>query len=167
MAERIRYAVKKMRSEGFSDNQIIGEVIRALQESSNKDNLFKEETSKIVSEKELRREVTSIMKECGIPANILGFNYLRDAIMISIKEPAMVNFITKKLYPEIAEIYGTTQNRVERAMRHAIELAWKRGNAETLKVYFGCTTKSKTGRPTNSEFIAMISDFLNLKFELN
>lgn len=162
MAEKIRLAVNEWKAAGLSDNQILVGVVQAL-ENLNLSNLFKEETNKDVSEIELRKEVTNIMRECGIPANVLGFNYLRDSIIISINEPATVNLITKKLYPEIAQIYGTTPSRAERAIRHAIELAWKRGDSEALNKYFGC----KVGRPTNSEFIATISDLLSLKYELS
>jgi len=104
--------------------------------------------------------VTDIIYKVGIPAHIKGYHYLRNAIILSVENPEMVDCITKLLYPTIARQYATTASRIERAIRHAIGIAWNNGNVETLNSFFGCTVK---GKPTNSEFIALISDRLRLK----
>jgi len=102
------------------------------------------------------------MHEIGVPAHIKGYQYLRDAIMMVIKDLDVINSITKQLYPSIAKIYNTTPSRVERAIRHAIEVAWNRGQVDTIDSLFGCTVNLGKGKPTNSEFIAMIADKLRL-----
>ena len=106
--------------------------------------------------------VTNMIHEIGIPAHIKGYNYIRSAILMCVKEPELVNAITKRLYPEIAKKYETTGYRVERAIRHAIEVAWDRGDVEVLDSYFGYTLRSDRGKPTNSEFIAMLADKIRL-----
>lgn len=107
--------------------------------------------------------VTEILHKIGVPAHIRGYHYLRDAIMISVDDREMISSVTKLLYPSIAKMHGTTSSRVERAIRHAIEVAWDRGDVETLNSYFGYTIHNLRGKPTNSEFIAMISDKLRLE----
>lgn len=107
--------------------------------------------------------VTSIIHEIGVPAHIKGYQYLREAIMIAVEDMDVINAVTKVLYPEVAKRYGTTPSRVERAIRHAIEVAWDRGDLETLQKYFGYTVSNAKGKPTNSEFIAMIADRLQLQ----
>lgn len=107
--------------------------------------------------------ITLVIHEIGIPANIRGYQYLRDAIRLTTENEEAVYSITKQLYPAVAEHYRTTSARVERAMRHAIQIAWDRGNLDILKKYFGYTVSSMRGKPTNSEFIAMISDHLRLQ----
>ncbi|MCD7838646.1 MAG: sporulation transcription factor Spo0A, partial [Clostridiales bacterium] len=107
--------------------------------------------------------VTSIIHEIGVPAHIKGYQYLREAILITIDNMDVINAVTKVLYPEVAKRYGTTASRVERAIRHAIEVAWDRGDIETLQKYFGYTVSNAKGKPTNSEFIAMIADRLQLQ----
>lgn len=111
----------------------------------------------------LEMQITKIFHQIGIPAHIKGYQYLRTAIMYSVNDPQMIGNITKALYPSIAKLYKTTTSRVERAIRHAIEVAWDRGDVDTLNSYFGYTIQSSRGKPTNSEFIAMISDSLRLK----
>lgn len=111
----------------------------------------------------LESQITSVLREIGIPAHIMGYRYLKDAITLSINDRDYLNAITKTLYPEIASINNTTSSRVERAIRHAIEVAWTRGNMEVLDEIFGYTVNPNSGRPTNSEFIALISDNLYLK----
>jgi len=108
-------------------------------------------------------EVTNIIREIGIPAHIKGYQYLRDAIMMIIGEVELLGAVTKELYPMIAEKYSTTPSRVERAIRHAIEVAWSRGNMEMINKIFGYTVKSEKGKPTNSEFMAMIADKLRME----
>lgn len=107
--------------------------------------------------------VTSIIHEVGVPAHIKGYQYVREAIMIAVEDMEVINSVTKVLYPEVAKRYGTTASRVERAIRHAIEVAWDRGDLETLQKYFGYTVSNAKGKPTNSEFIAMIADRLLLE----
>lgn len=108
-------------------------------------------------------EVTNIIREIGIPAHIKGYQYLRDAIMMIISEMELLGAVTKVLYPMIAEKYSTTPSRVERAIRHAIEVAWNRGNIEMINRIFGYTVKLEKGKPTNSEFMAMIADKLRME----
>lgn len=110
--------------------------------------------------------VTDIIHQIGIPAHIKGYHYLRKAIMLSIKEPEMLESITKLLYPTIAEAFNTSPSRVERAIRHAIETAWDRGDVDVLNNMFGYTISVGKGKPTNSEFIALVTDNLRLKFRL-
>jgi len=109
--------------------------------------------------------VTNIIHELGVPAHIKGYQYLREAIMMVINDIDIINQITKQLYPEIAERFHTTPSRVERAIRHAIEVAWSRGQQETVESIFGYTISAAKGKPTNSEFIAMIADKLRLELK--
>ena len=110
-------------------------------------------------------KVTQILHEIGVPAHIKGYQYLRDSIMMAVEQPAIINAVTKQLYPAVAKKYETTSSRVERAIRHAIEVAWDRGNVDVLNSYFGYTIQTDRGKPTNSEFIAMISDRLRLQIK--
>ena len=107
--------------------------------------------------------ITGIIHEIGVPAHIKGYQYLREAILIAVEDMDVINAVTKVLYPEVAKRFGTTASRVERAIRHAIEVAWDRGDLDTLQRYFGYTVNSAKGKPTNSEFIAMIADRLQLQ----
>ena len=111
----------------------------------------------------LENLVTSIIHEVGVPAHIKGYQYVREAIMIAVEDMDVINSVTKVLYPEVAKRFGTTPSRVERAIRHAIEAAWDRGDLETLQKFFGYTVSNSKGKPTNSEFIAMISDRIRLQ----
>ena len=109
--------------------------------------------------------VTSIIHEIGVPAHIKGYQYLREAIMIAVNDMDVINAITKVLYPQVAKAFSTTPSRVERAIRHAIEVAWDRGDLETLQRFFGYTVSNTKGKPTNSEFIALIADKLQLQLK--
>ncbi|MEG1721195.1 MAG: sporulation transcription factor Spo0A [Pseudoflavonifractor sp.] len=111
----------------------------------------------------LESTVTTIIHEIGVPAHIKGYQYLREAIIIAVEDMDVINAVTKILYPEVAKRFSTTASRVERAIRHAIEVAWDRGDLETLQKYFGYTVSNAKGKPTNSEFIAMIADRLQLQ----
>ncbi len=113
---------------------------------------------------DLEQDVTDMIHEIGVPAHIKGYQYLREAIIMSVEDPAMISSITKILYPTIAKRFQTTSSRVERAIRHAIEVAWSRGRMETLDALFGYTINTGKGKPTNSEFIALISDKIRLKY---
>ena len=114
-------------------------------------------------EPDLETTVTEVIHEIGVPAHIKGYQYLREAIIITIEDMEVINAFTKVLYPAVAKKYGTTPSRVERAIRHAIEVAWDRGDLETLQKFFGYTVSNIKGKPTNSEFIAMTADCLNLR----
>ena len=107
--------------------------------------------------------ITEIIHQIGVPAHIKGYQYLREGLILTVRNMEVINAVTKVLYPEIAKRFGTTPSRVERAIRHAIEVAWDRGDLETLQKYFGYTVNSAKGKPTNSEFIAMIADRLQLQ----
>ncbi|MCL2070889.1 MAG: sporulation transcription factor Spo0A [Oscillospiraceae bacterium] len=109
--------------------------------------------------------VTDIIHQIGIPAHIKGYHYLRTAILLAVDDSDMINYVTKLLYPTVAKQYSTTSSRVERAIRHAIEIAWDRGNVDTLNSFFGYTIHTAKGKPTNSEFIALIADKLKLRFK--
>ncbi len=111
----------------------------------------------------LERRVTAIIHEIGVPAHIKGYQYLREAIGLVVNDMDTINAVTKVLYPAVAKRFGTTASRVERAIRHAIEVAWDRGDLETLQKYFGYTVSNAKGKPTNSEFIAMIADRISLE----
>ena len=133
---------------------------------------WKNETAPIVvknncfSDSELELMVTEIIHQIGVPAHIKGYHYLREAILLSIKNSEIINSVTKLLYPTVAKNHSTTSSRVERAIRHAIEVAWDRGDIDVLNSYFGYTIQNDRGKPTNSEFIAMISDKLRLKLKI-
>ena len=131
----------------------------------------KEEDIKIVDPliqtgvtRDLEKDVTDMIHEIGVPAHIKGYQYLREAIMMSVQDVEMLGSITKVLYPTIAKKYQTTPSRVERAIRHAIEVAWSRGRMETLDALFGYTINTGKGKPTNSEFIALIADKIRLQY---
>lgn len=109
--------------------------------------------------------VTNIIHEIGVPAHIKGYQYLREAIIIAVEDMDVINAITKVLYPQVAKAFGTTPSRVERAIRHAIEVAWDRGDLDTLQRFFGYTVSNTKGKPTNSEFIALIADKLQLQLK--
>lgn len=115
---------------------------------------------------DLETQVTQIIHQIGVPAHIKGYQYLRTAILMTIGDSEIINSVTKVLYPSVAKKYSTTTSRVERAIRHAIEVAWDRGDVDTLNSYFGYTIQNNRGKPTNSEFIAMIADNLRLKLKL-
>ncbi|MDE7226104.1 MAG: sporulation transcription factor Spo0A, partial [Ruminococcus sp.] len=109
--------------------------------------------------------VTDIIHQLGVPAHIKGYHYLRSAILRSIEDKTLLESVTKLLYPTVANLYDTTSSRVERAIRHAIEIAWDRGNVDTLNAFFGYTVDTTKGKPTNSEFIALITDKLRLRYK--
>ncbi len=115
------------------------------------------------AKQDLAITVTDIIHQLGVPAHIKGYHYLRTAIVSSYHEPELLESVTKQLYPRVAAQYSTTPSRVERAIRHAIEIAWDRGNLDTLNAFFGYTVNTCKGKPTNSEFIALITDKLRLQ----
>lgn len=115
---------------------------------------------------DVESQVTKIIHQIGVPAHIKGYQYLRTAILLTVNDGEIINSVTKILYPTVAKQYHTTTSRVERAIRHAIEVAWDRGDIDTLNSYFGYTIQTNRGKPTNSEFIAMIADNLRLKYKI-
>ncbi|MGN1081300.1 MAG: sporulation transcription factor Spo0A [Acutalibacteraceae bacterium] len=121
--------------------------------------------AKSVTDNQLELMITEIIHQIGVPAHIKGYHYLRDAIILCVRDSEMINSVTKILYPTVAKMYDTTSSRVERAIRHAIEVAWDRGDIDILNSYFGYTVHNQRGKPTNSEFIAMISDKLRLRLK--
>lgn len=139
---------------------------------SHLDSVIKQRRNRIARKKEnallspdVEAQVTKIIHQIGVPAHIKGYQYLRCAILMTIDDTEVINSVTKVLYPTVAKKYGTTTSRVERAIRHAIEVAWDRGDVDTLNSYFGYTIQNSRGKPTNSEFIAMIADNLRLKYK--
>lgn len=125
----------------------------------------KETVQSFATEHNLEKDVTDMIHEIGVPAHIKGYQYLREAIQMSVNDIDMLGSITKTLYPTIASKYQTTPSRVERAIRHAIEVAWNRGRMETLDALFGYTINTGKGKPTNSEFIALIADKIRLQYK--
>lgn len=143
------------------DEQKVKEVLdeAAKGRGNNTEVLFKKDEP---DNELLETIVTNIIHEIGVPAHIKGYQYLRSAIIIAVGNMDILNSITKQLYPTIAEMYGTTASRVERAIRHAIEVAWNRGRVETINDLFGYTVSAGKGKPTNSEFVALIADKIRL-----
>ena len=135
--------------------------IEALTKQKNKNG----NTAAMSSSSDMEAQVTKIIHQIGVPAHIKGYQYLRSAILMTIDDNEIINSVTKVLYPTVAKKYQTTTSRVERAIRHAIEVAWDRGDVDTLNSYFGYTIHNSRGKPTNSEFIAMIADNLRLKYK--
>jgi two-component system response regulator (stage 0 sporulation protein A) len=147
------------------DINMMAERIIKLSGWRNEDTPLKIENNTL-SDRDLEVMITDIIHQIGVPAHIKGYHYLREAIMLSIKNSEIINSVTKLLYPTVAKKYSTTSSRVERAIRHAIEVAWDRGDIDVLNGYFGYTIQNERGKPTNSEFIAMISDKLRLKLKI-
>ena len=141
------------------------ERIRAVGKQDGRNNGMPLPASQQLSRPEQRLEtmVTEIIHEIGIPAHIKGYQYIREAIILTVRDMDLINAVTKALYPAVAKKFSTTPSRVERAIRHAIEVAWDRGDIEVLQKYFGYTVSNIKGKPTNSEFIAMIADSLTLR----
>lgn len=119
----------------------------------------------VVTDIQLELMITEIIHDIGVPAHIKGYQYIRYSIMLAVKDETIISSITKTLYPTVAKKHNTTSSRVERAIRHAIEVAWDRGDIDTLNAYFGYTVQNNKGKPTNSEFIAMISDKIRLQLK--
>ncbi len=152
----------------FDNDMVIGQIKLIRDRSMQKTNDTKKanayEKYQEPTQRDLEADVTDIIHEIGVPAHIKGYQYLREAIMMSVKEIDMLNSITKILYPTIAKKYQTTPSRVERAIRHAIEVAWSRGKMDTIDELFGYTINNGKGKPTNSEFIALIADKIRLEY---
>lgn len=129
-------------------------------------NQAQEPTYHAVDENFLRKEITKLMHNLGMPAHVLGYEYTREAILIALGNKDILRSMTKELYPAVAQAFNSTPSRVERAIRHAVELAWDRGDLNALHKFFGYTVSSKKGKPTNSEFLSALADHLRLELQL-
>ena len=147
--------IRRVQGKSYSDSRNTNE----------KRSVWIKQLTNCPNRKILEAEVTDIIHEVGVPAHIKGYQYLREAIIMSVNDMEMLNSITKILYPEIAKRFQTTPSRVERAIRHAIEVAWSRGKMDTIDKLFGYTINYGKGKPTNSEFIALITDKIRLQME--
>ena len=153
------------------DTKVIISRVRAVGMHDERDTkvintVFENYKPRPASSSQLEADVTNIIHEIGVPAHIKGYQYLRDAIIMSVNDADMLGSITKRLYPTIAKNHKTTPSRVERAIRHAIEVAWGRGKMDTIEELFGYTVSSGKGKPTNSEFVALIADKIRLEYKL-
>lgn len=158
--EKVDVLIKRIREIGLGTDKNLGHI--GFNETGTKSSLKK---ASYINEEDLETVVTELIHEIGVPAHIKGYNYLRDAITLCTNDKEFINSITKLLYPTVAKNYQTTSSRVERAIRHAIEVAWSRGREEILNDIFGYTIDTEKGKPTNGEFIAMISDSIRLKMK--
>ena len=149
------------------DNEVLVNRIRYIRNQHDKVSVKTVPREPVsITDRNLETDITNIIHDIGIPAHIKGYQYLRDSITLSVKDAEIINSVTKVLYPTIARKYETTPSRVERAIRHAIEVAWNRGNTDTLNDLFGYTINCGKGKPTNSEFIALISDKIRLQYNI-
>ena len=153
----------------FDNEMLLSRIKHIRQEAEGKKKELRKvnayEDSSAYYERNLESDVTNIIHEIGVPAHIKGYQYLRDAIAICVEEKEMLVSVTKVLYPTIAKRHDTTSSRVERAIRHAIEVAWSRGKMDTIDALFGYTVSTGKGKPTNSEFIALIADKIRLEYK--
>ncbi len=146
--------------------QVLGDRVKQVVQDDKPQNERRSQSSitfTVPTPKNLEVEVTRIIHDIGVPAHVKGYQYLRDAILLVVDEVNYLGAVTKELYPTIAQKYDTTPSRVERAIRHAIELAWDRGDLDKINKFFGYTINGEKGKPTNSEFIAIIADKLRLE----
>lgn len=150
----------------FDSHMVIRKIKQAKSQSGMASSLvpFREKNEKL-TKNQLEIIITNMIHEIGVPAHIKGYQYLRDSIMMAVYDMDILNSVTKQLYPAIAEKFQTTSSRVERAIRHAIEVAWGRGKMDTIDALFGYTVHAGKGKPTNSEFIALIADKIRLEYE--
>lgn len=154
--ENLTTAIQTAKAKGFSDEHIYEIIANAL-------NNAEPPKPRVPEKTDIELRVTEILKNLGVPAHIKGFRFVRSAIELVYKDPNKMDCVTKVLYPEVAHLHGSTSSRVERAIRHAIETAWDRGDIDELSNYFGYTINTSRGKPTNSEFVAMIADNLRLE----
>lgn len=145
--------------------RILENHYRAKQQKMQQNNMTLEQ-KQMLFDSTLECDVTKMIREIGIPAHIKGYQYIREGIMLAVKDPEILNYITKYLYPMIAKQYHTTTSSVERAIRHAIEVAWNRGKMDAMEELFGYSLNSGKGKPTNSEFIALIADKFRLEYRM-
>lgn len=135
-------------------------------ETHQNDNQVQEPTYQVVDENFLRKEITKMLRIIGMPSHVLGYEYTREAILIALGNKDTLRSITKALYPRVAKTFQTTPSRVERAVRHAVEVAWDRGDLDVLKELFGNSISRSRGKPTNSEFFSAVADHLRLELQL-
>ena len=164
--ETLANRIRQLKSMALSGNNNNNTVISTPTPNMAASKQLLPKTKGMVTGHNLEAEVTSVIHEIGVPAHIKGYQYLRDAIIMVINDMDILNSITKQLYPSIAKQYNTTPSRVERAIRHAIEVAWSRGKMDTIDKLFGYTVNNGKGKPTNSEFIALIADRLRLEMQV-
>lgn len=162
-----KYGASYYIAKPFSNDKIVEQIEKAAYQD-----VIGERRKIVVSRNDyilsnLESEVTKLLHDIGVPAHIKGYGYLRDAIIMAVNDSNMVNSVTKELYPSIAKLNETVPSRVERAIRHAIEVAWNRGNMDTIDDLFGYTINSGKGKPTNSEFIALISDKIRIDYKIS
>lgn len=159
------YVIKPFDFEIFIERirQMTGEVNTSKNNLDQKRQNVQNRSSLITNNRSLEAEITNIIHEIGVPAHIKGYLYLREAITMVVENIELLSAVTKELYPSIAKKFNTTSSRVERAIRHAIEVAWSRGKVDTINNLFGYTVHNDKGKPTNSEFIAMVADKLRLE----
>lgn len=152
----------------FQSETILQSILSAASVKTKRNRLIKDVTAEepFKNRDSLEERITDLLHEIGIPAHIKGYHYLRDAIMMATEDMDILNAVTKILYPTVAKKHRTTSSRVERAVRHAIEVAWSRGKLDTLEKLFGYTVSNGKGKPTNSEFIALIADTLRLEYKI-
>lgn len=124
------------------------------------------EQAEKISDQELERQISGFMLELGIPAHLRGYQFLRSAVRMCVQDMELVGSVTKLLYPDLARMYGTTAQKIERAIRNAIEVSWERGNSDIFEELFGYRNTSEYSRPTNSEYIATVADYIRLEYDL-
>lgn len=157
------YMVKPIELESLVDRIREFSDFSGVKMQANNSYSFNSKRPQEYSENEIERIVTDIIHDIGVPAHIKGYHFIRSAIVMAIDDMEVINHVTKQLYPDLAKLYKTTPSRVERAIRHSIEVAWNRGYNESAQRLFGYSISSDKGKPTNSEFIAMIADHIKLK----
>ena len=156
-AEAIKAVLKACRDNGVTMEDVLLAYAEMVEE--------KEDVNSSKQQTDLETEVSEMLREIGVPANLKGYRYVRTGIIMSVEDPTVLGQLTKVLYPAIAKEFKSTTSRVERAIRHAIEVAWNRGDMDVLNKYFGYTIDMDRGKPTNAEFIAMIADKISLQLK--
>ncbi|MBM7607164.1 two-component system response regulator (stage 0 sporulation protein A) [Lysinibacillus composti] len=166
MKQAVTYGASYFMLKPFEFDQLVQKILHCAgqkTEAPKRQSILQPEVSAKVNQRQLDTTITAIIKEIGVPAHIKGYSYLREAIQMVYYDIELLGSVTKILYPEIAKKFGTTPSRVERAIRHAIEVAWNRGNYESISQMFGYTVHHLKSKPTNSEFIAMIADKIRIE----
>ncbi len=166
MKQAVTYGASYFMLKPFEFDQLVQKIIHCAgqkTETVKRQSILQPEPVGKVNQRQLDTTITAIIKEIGVPAHIKGYSYLREAIQMVYFDIELLGSVTKILYPEIAKKFGTTPSRVERAIRHAIEVAWNRGNYESISQMFGYTVHHLKSKPTNSEFIAMIADKIRIE----
>lgn len=167
MKQAVIYGASYFMLKPFEFEQLVQKILHCVgekqEEQLKKQSILQPDSTTKINQRQLDTTITAIIKEIGVPAHIKGYSYLREAIQMVYYDIELLGSVTKILYPEIAKKFGTTPSRVERAIRHAIEVAWNRGNYESISQLFGYTVHHLKSKPTNSEFIAMIADKIRIE----